>query len=291
MAPIAGKPERAKRKYSAPACYVDSPLARKLAMTSPLHRPACALLLACAVLPFSCRAALSDEIQVYADDINAVGEFGLEVHLNGTPKGRSIPDYPNEVVPNHGIRLTPEFSYGLSKSLEAGLYVPTSFESDGSGSVAGAKLRMKWLPMHPEEGGSGAFAGANGELSRLQQKYSESRDSFELRLMGGYRSPDWLLAVNPVFGWSLSPGYRGSPDLSLGVKVARTIAEKVAAGLEYYSELGTVAHVLPLAKQANTLYGAVDVEWKGWGLNFGVGRGLTGSADRWTVKAIFSVPI
>ena len=36
-------------------------------------------------------AALIDEIQVYTDDINAPGQFGLELHLNTTPKGRSTP--------------------------------------------------------------------------------------------------------------------------------------------------------------------------------------------------------
>jgi hypothetical protein len=33
-------------------------------------------------------SAQQDEIQVYADDINKRGEFGLEWHLNTTPQGR-----------------------------------------------------------------------------------------------------------------------------------------------------------------------------------------------------------
>ena len=61
-------------------------------------------------------AVMIDEIQVYDDTINAVGKFGLELHLNTTLSGRSAPDYPDEIVPQHGIRLTPEFSYGLSRT-------------------------------------------------------------------------------------------------------------------------------------------------------------------------------
>lgn len=245
-----------------------------------------------ALAPLLASAALSDEIQVYDDDINAPREFGLELHANTTPEGRSVPDYPGEVVPNHGIRLTPEFSYGLTRAWEAGLYVPTSLDSAGRGSLAGWKLRLKWLPLHGDDGAPGYFAGANGELSRLQEKYSQSRDSFELRTIFGYRAEAWLLAVNPVFGWDLSPGFRsGTPDFSLGVKATRNVAEKVALGLEYYSEMGKISNILPLAEQSNTLFAVVDTQLKSIGLNFGVGRGLTGSADKWTVKAIFAIPL
>jgi hypothetical protein len=243
-----------------------------------------------ALAPGLAGAALSDEIQVYDDDINAPREVGLELHVNGTPKGRSVPDYPGEVVPNHGLRITPEFSYGLTRVWEAGLYIPSNFDSAGRGSLAGWKLRLKWLPIHGDQGGW--FAGANGELSRVARKFSESQNAFELRTIGGYRADAWLVAVNPVFGWNLSPGFRsGTPDFSLGVKATRDVAEKVALGAEYYSEMGTTSHILPLARQANTLYAVIDIAFKSIGINFGIGRGLTGSADKWTVKAIFAIPL
>lgn len=232
-------------------------------------------------------AALSDEIQVYTDDINAPREYGLEVHVNTTPRGRSTPDYPGEAVPNHGLRITPEFSYGLTETWEAGLYIPANRESSGNFSIAGAKLRLKWLPIRPSEGQSGWFAGANGELSRLQQKFSESRNALELRLMGGYRDEMWLVAVNPVFGWNLSSGFRnGAPDFSVALKVSRKVHEGVDAGLEYYSELGTASRILPAKEQSNTLFAAVDLDFKTLSLNFGIGRGLTTAADKYTVKAI-----
>jgi len=47
--------------------------------------------LPCGLIPSIAGAALSDEIQVYTDDINAPGEFGLELHVNTTPKGRRVP--------------------------------------------------------------------------------------------------------------------------------------------------------------------------------------------------------
>jgi len=253
-------------------------------------RNACALGFLLAMGPGIAAAALSDEIQVYTDDINAPGERGLELHVNATPKGRSLPDYPGEVVPNHGLRVTPEFSYGLTTTWEAGLYLPANFDSRGRGELAGAKLRLKWLPVKGGDEG-GWFFGANTELSRLQEKFSASRDGLELRIMAGHRSAEWLLAVNPVFGWDLSSGFRkGTPDLSLGIKATRSLSEYVAIGAEYYSDLGTASRILPAREQANTLYAVIDVDLKGWGFNFGVGRALTDAADRYTVKAILEIP-
>jgi len=54
-------------------------------------------------------ASLQDEIQVYTDDINTPGEWGVELHVNTTPKGISQPTYSGEIMNHHGVRLTPEF--------------------------------------------------------------------------------------------------------------------------------------------------------------------------------------
>ncbi len=59
---------------------------------------------ALAALGIGCaHAVMIDEIQVYTDDINAPGKFGLELHLNLTLSGRRVPDYPGEITPHRGI--------------------------------------------------------------------------------------------------------------------------------------------------------------------------------------------
>ena len=238
------------------------------------------------------RAELSDEIQVYTDDINAPGEFGLELHVNTTPRGRRLPDYPGEVAPHHGLRITPEFSYGLSKDWEAGVYLPMSRDAGGNSQLAGVKLRLKWLPVRPEAGSAGWFVGANGELSRLKHQFSQARTSAELRLMGGWRSADWLFALNPVFGWNLSDGL-ASPiaDVSMGAKVARSITGDLALGIEYYADLGTTKRIRFSSRQAQSLYATVDMRVAGIDLNFGIGHGLNSAADTWTMKAIVGFPL
>jgi hypothetical protein len=236
-------------------------------------------------------AALSDEIQVYAADINAPGDFGLELHVNTTPNGRQTPDYPGEATPHHGLRITPELSYGLTSAFEAGLYLPTNRDPDGTFELAGAKLRLKWLPITPAGDEEGPFLGVNGELSRLKQRYSESRSSLEVRFIGGHRSTDWLFAVNPILGWNLSDAPRsGTPDFSLDFKIARAVGNGVSLGIEYYSELGSVSHLAGWSRQTNTLFAAMDLARSGWDLNLGIGFGLTSSADHLTVKAIVGFP-
>jgi len=236
---------------------------------------------------------ITDEIQVYTDEINARGQFGLEVHVNTTPSGSSTPAYPGAVPPNHGWRLTPELSYGLGHDLEAGLYLPTTTNAeDGQYYFGGVKLRLKWIPVRPEEGAAGWFVGANVELSDLNTSFSESRYSTELRLIAGYRSERWLFALNPILDWALSKGYRGGgPDTTLAFKASYEVLRGIAVGTEYYDTIGPLGSPLPAPQQDRILYLAFDVDRAPYVFNFGVGRGLNAASDRWTVKAIIEVPI
>jgi hypothetical protein len=79
--------------------------------------------------PFS-YAVFLDEIQVYDGEINEPGEFGLEIHANTTFAGQTSPSFSNQRVSQGGVRLTPEFSYGLTKTVELGFYLPTNYTPD-----------------------------------------------------------------------------------------------------------------------------------------------------------------
>lgn len=253
--------------------------------------PLLALALAAALAGTPCRADLQDEIQVYDDGINQPHEFGLELHVNTTPRGRAFSNYPGEVPPLHALRVTPEFSWGLTRTTELGLYVPTVLRPNGTYDFAGGKIRLKWLPLRTTDG-SGAFGGVNVELSRLASRYSQSRTSLETRFIAGWRDPDWLVAFNPVLGFDLSPGFRGRrPDFDLGLKVSRRVGEGLAAGIEAYSGRGELGHPLPWQQQDNRLFLALDVDRGPWVFNVGLGYGLAQAADRWTVKAIFELPV
>ena len=227
---------------------------------------------------------MPDEIQVYTDDLEAPGERGIELHVNTTPSGRATPAYPGEVVPHHGLRITPEISWGLARNWDAGIYLPFVRSGDGADFFAGPRLRLKWLPLKPAAGGAGAFAGINWELSFVQQRFEQARRTLEIRPILGYRGETWLFSFNPIVTAELAGDDKGVLMFAPAAKLSRTLSHGVALGAEYYAELGRLSHFAPRAEQSHVLYAVLDTER----VNFGIGRGLTGASDRWTIKAIFS---
>lgn len=241
-------------------------------------------ILAALFLATPARAALTDEIQVYTDDVETPGERGLELHVNATPQGRTEPAYPGEVVPHHGLRITPEISFGLAPGWDTGFYLPFVRSADGASYLAGLKLRLKWLPVRPAEGKSGAFAGVNWELAFTPERFEQARRSAEMRPIVGYRGEAWLFAFNPILGMDLAGEQKHVVVFSPAFKLSRKVSHGTALGAEYYADLGRLSSFAPRAEQAHTLFAVLDTER----LNFGIGRGLSGAADRWTVKAIVS---
>jgi hypothetical protein len=52
----------------------------------------------------------ADEIQVYNADIAEVGRWTIQQHLNYAFEGRTQPEFPGGLVPNHTLNGTPEFA-------------------------------------------------------------------------------------------------------------------------------------------------------------------------------------
>jgi len=228
--------------------------------------------------------ALPNEIQVYTDDIEDPGEFGMELHINTTPKGRSTPDYPGELAPHHGLRVTPELSWGLAPRWDAGIYLPFVRSAEGTNYFAGPRFRLKWLPVRAAEGDAGPFAGINVEVAFVERKFEEARRTAEIRPIIGYRNAEWLLSFNPIVETDLAGSQKGVLTFAPAFKVARTVSSRTALGVEYYSELGRLSDLLPRSEQQHTLFLVLDTPR----VNFGIGRGLNAATDRWTVKGIIS---
>ena len=163
------------------------------------------------------------------------------------------------------------------------MYLPFVRSAEGATWFAGPRVRLKWMPLRPAAGGAGYFAGVNAELSFLQQRFDEARRSVEIRPIVGYRNERWLFSFNPVVEFDLAGEERRVVFFSPAAKLSRDIGNQTALGLEYYADLGRLSHFAPRAEQEHTLFLAIDTPR----VNFGVGRGFSGAADRWTVKAIF----
>ena len=80
-----------------------------------------ALCAGCPILALAGLARAADEeIQVYMDEMNKPGQFGLYIHNNYTLSGSTVPDDPGAQIDAHRYRMTPEFSYGLTPNIELG---------------------------------------------------------------------------------------------------------------------------------------------------------------------------
>lgn len=237
----------------------------------------------------ACQAqAAPDEIQVYTQEIDEPGEFGLELHMNYVPQGRKEATFPGEMKSDGRLQVTPEFSYGLNPTLEAGLYLPLALGDDGHLFGNGLRFRLKY--MAPRQDGEKLFWGLNGELGWAARRIAESRNALELRPIIGYLDEHWLLAFNPILDIDLSNRVSRQPQFEPAVKVTRAVAEGVRLGLEYYGEYGPLTDMLPARERSHYVYGVLDMARRGLDLNLGIGRGFTNAEDRWVVKAILAIP-
>ena len=245
-----------------------------------------ALALVMAVAFSSACQAAPEEIQVYLDDLRAPGKLGVDIHNNYTVSGRRTADYTGEQPPGKVYRLTPEFAYGLTPTVELGLYALSTRNASGRPHGDGIKARIKYIAPHDRQ--AGFFWGANLEVGRSSKRVSDTASNAQVKGIFGYRTGPWTVAVNPNMDWSLSRG--GGPVTGeVDVKVAYALDATTQFGVESYNELGALKHVSASGANARSLYAVLDKDFGAFDLNAGVGRGLTTAADRWVVKFILGI--
>ncbi len=260
-----------------------------------------AALAVAALAPTPSRALDRFEIQVYEDDVNEPGQPSLEVHLNYTARGTDTPAFPGEVPPDRVGRLTLEPALGATEWLELGAYVQGFVAPGVAARFGGVKLRAKMVvPEHVRARlGVPLFLGLNAEIGRVPKSVEEQGWANEFRPIVGWRSADWLVVANPIFGYALTGPDRFRVDLEPCAKVALNTRRGFSVGAEWYGGLGFVDAILPPREQEHLLLAVLDLvpgeperggptaEESPWELNVGVGGALTSATDRRVVvKAI-----
>lgn len=253
-------------------------------MTSSPLRCLAALALACCA---GAALAAPEEIQVYMNEMNQPGEFGLDVHANYVLSGARVPDYAGAQLSTHALRVTPEFSYGLTRTLELGAYILGTRDADKRYHVGGEKLRIKFIPTAPDDP---VFYGANLEIGRVDRRFDENPWNGELKGILGYKGTRWTVALNANFDFKVSGPAPAPASLELATKVGYALSDRTQVGIESYNELGEVRRLDAPWQQAHTTYAVVDTAVRGWDLNLGVGRGNVAASDRWVLKAVIGVP-
>jgi hypothetical protein len=234
-------------------------------------------------------ASATDEIQVYNASIAEVGQFTIQQHLNYVPRGIKSPPFPGGLVSNNSINGTPEFAYGITNWWEVGLYLPFSIQDQKFYSDA-FKLRTLFVSPHADQ--RNFFYGVNFEFSNETPPFSQTRFGLEIRPIVGIRDTNYEFIFNPIV--DIGFGKYGEADFTPAARLARKLGPDLFVGLEYYADFGKIGDFKPLDQQQHTLFAVTDFKVGVFGVNFGVGYGLTPASDRWVVKTIigyaFPVP-
>jgi hypothetical protein len=228
--------------------------------------------------------AASDEIQVYTDELNEPHEFGLELHTNYVPSGSKASPSPGEIASSHRLQLTPELSYGINETLEAGLYIPMALSNDGTYYSTGLRSRIKYI--HHSEVPTPFFWGINFEYGYTSPKVTDSSWGLEIRPIGGYRTEKWLFAINPIMDIPISKGGLHETHFEPAFKISRKMNENLSIGIEHYSDMGPISHLDGWRDQQHTVFLAADYALKNIDLNVGVGHGYHNGEDNWIIKSI-----
>ncbi len=233
--------------------------------------------------------AADEEIQVYVDDLDKPGQFGLDTHINYVFADHAPLDYLGQQRSVDRIRVTPEFSYGLTKDIELGAYLPLTSFRDDRFNVDGAKLRIKYIA--PRPAAQTWYWGANFEIGDVDRQIDINPWNAELKGILGWRRGRWEVAFNTNIDWAVAGPQRGSPSVQLATKIDYKVTDKLALGLESYDGAGDFDHFGRFASAGHAIYGTVDASMGKWDLNLGVGYGYSGEPDQWTLKLIVGVPI
>ena len=245
----------------------------------------CRLLLCC--LPGLAWA--DPEIMVHEADLAGRGELVATLHANTTLKGRRTAD--ERVWPVHRLTyLMAEFATGLGPGWEAGLHLPVMRSGvDGPNSNNGAwggsaiMFRLK----HIRDAGQW-FYGFNAEYDINASRYVSEPRSAEFRGIVGYDAERFRLTANPhlIWGWGRS-GAERSPDLNLDLKALRKAGERLAWGVEAYTDGGRVNRLRPGAGD-RTVYLVTEFETALGALHLGIGQGFKETPERYLLKGVWS---
>jgi len=88
-----------------------------------------------------------------------------------------------------------------------------------------------------------------------------------------------------IFNANMTFGIDGAGSaFEPSVRVVKRLSERWTVGIEHFSNLGPIGHVLPWNQQMQTLYAVADTRFMGLELSFGVGYGLTNASRGLAVK-------
>lgn len=225
--------------------------------------------------------AAPEEIQVYLDEFQNVGEPGLDLHTNYVSSGQQ----PS----SHQLRVTPEFSYGVNANWEVAAYWLTVKNPGEPPQTDGVKIRAKWRPKAPSEN-SPFYWAVNFEVGQLSRRFDADETNGELKFIGVWKTDPWTLGMNFNIDRSLKSHPAGAATSEIDTTIKYKVRDGLQVGVENYSFLGAIHSDPDQPRHSQSNYMVGDFSMGKWDFNVGVGYSTGQSPDRVTMKAIIGVP-
>ncbi len=213
------------------------------------------------------------ELQIYTVDTTAQGHWMLELHSANVNSATGAASKQN--LPLYQIHNTLELTYGLLPWLEVGQYLCTARLDRGAYEYAGGRTKVHFgVPF--TESWPVSF-GANVELDYMRRDAVDDPLSLEVMPIAQARIGRWFVVANLSFSKQFSgPGTHLGIGLEPAGQISYRINDWLEPALEYYGELGPLAHMPGIAEQQQFVVPAVNLYLLSQlELNFGYGVGLT----------------
>jgi hypothetical protein len=225
------------------------------------------------------------EIQVYGGELTAPGQTMIELHSNTAVKGTTRTE--DGVVRTQGaVHETLEITHGFTPWFETGFYLFTSIQPDSGWEWVGDHIRPRVSV--PASWQWPVGLSLSNEIGYQRRAFSTDTWTWEIRPIIDQKIGPWYWSFNPTFeksikGQNSGAGFAFTP----AAKLSYEVTSRIAAGIEYYGDIGPITNIDPPRKQQHLIFPVIDIDLgPRWEFNFGIGAGLTSSTDRLIIKMI-----
>lgn len=238
------------------------------------------------LLPLVCVAAYAQdpfEIVVFEYEPLALGAFTYESHVNYVADG--ITKFDGSVAPENGqLHVSSEWTAGLTDEIRLGAVALTAFVP-GLGWQSGFRVLPHFYA--PKSWGLPLNLGFVAEFSFEHPLFDQNTRQVELRgivekHVGRLQMDGNIVFDRALHGPGTQQGWGFEPSGRIGWQQWRTLTPSI----EYYSALGPLGKLSPLANQTHVVF--LGADWKigeklTW--SFGVGVGTVGGVREIVLKS------
>jgi hypothetical protein len=224
------------------------------------------------------RAGAADfyELQIYTVDTTPAQHWWLELHSIYVTSATG--QEAKQGLPLYQIHNTAELTYGLLPWLEVGQYLCTARLDRGTYEYAGSRTKVHFgVPF--TENWPVAF-GANVELQYMRRDAADSPLELDLMPIAQAHLGPFFVVGNFSFNKPFSgPGTHQGMTLEPSGQVSYRVNHWLEPALEYYGEIGPLAHLPSVEDQQHFLVPSINLHLAPQlEFNAGYGVGLTNAS-------------